>query len=195
MSERRLILASGSPRRRQLLAEAGYQFQVMASDIDESQVPLHAKPAEIAELLAIRKAQAVARAHPDAVVLGADTVVALGDLTLGKPADLSDARRILSLLSGTAHHAITAVSVICADASIQLSQTVWSSVHMRRLTGEEMERYLRTGLWEGKAGAYGIQDDDPFVTRIDGSQSNIVGLPMAEASQLLQQAGIRSVSR
>jgi septum formation protein len=190
MPSRRFILASGSPRRRELLSQAGYQFELIPADIDESQYPPSAMPAEVAELLATRKAAVVSVRHPDAATLAADTVVALGPKTIGKPVDRADARRMLSQLSGTRHEVITAVCVQCPGAGIAAVRVVRSEVHMRPLSEAELEAYLDTGLWQGKAGAYGIQDNDPFVTRIDGSLSNIVGLPMDETRALLSAAGV-----
>lgn len=190
MPSRTLILASASPRRRELLTQAGFRFQLLPADVDESQFPPTAWPDEVAALLADRKAAAVATREPDAVTLAADTVVALGRQTIGKPVDRHDARRILSMLSGTRHEVITAVCVQCPSAGVRLWRVVRSAVHMRPLTEAELAAYLDTGLWEGKAGAYGIQDNDPFVTRIDGSLTNIVGLPMDETRELLAAAGI-----
>ncbi|QOV88511.1 Maf family protein [Humisphaera borealis] len=185
----RLILASGSPRRLELLREAGYAFDVHPADVDESDFPPSLSPAEIAELLANRKADTVARRFPDDLVLAADTVVALGNQMLGKPADADDARRILRSLSGTLHQVITAVVLCRASTGTRLSKTVRSSVSMREMTDQELEAYIATGLWEGKAGAYGIQDNDPFVTRIDGSLTNIVGLPMEQTRAMLSDCG------
>ena len=191
----RLILASSSPRRQELLREAGYAFDVRPADVDESDFAPTLRPAEVAELLAGRKAQVVAAAFPEDVVLAADTVVALGDQTLGKAADAADARRILRSLGGTHHEVITAVAVICQSAGKRAERTVRSSVYMRAMSDAELDAYLATGLWEGKAGAYGIQDDDPFVTRIEGSLTNIVGLPMDETASLLAAFGIRPERR
>jgi septum formation protein len=186
----RLILASASPRRRELLAEAGYRFAIDPADVDESDVPADLPPAAVAELLAGRKAAVVAARRPADVTLAADTVVAHGTQTLGKAVDADDARRILRLLSGSRHEVITAVRVVYPAASVDLPATVRSTVIMRPMSADELERYIATGLWEGKAGAYGIQDNDPFVTRIEGSLSNIVGLPMEATTELLGKAGI-----
>jgi septum formation protein len=186
----RLILASGSPRRRQLLAEAGYVFDVVASDVDESDVPLGLQPGDLAELLAVRKARAVAERFPDAVVVGADTVVAYGAKTLGKPTNAADARRMLQTLGGTAHSVITGVAVVARSRDWIRHARVLSAVHMRQLTAGEIDRYIATNDWRGKAGGYGIQDNDPFVTRISGCHTNIVGLPMTDTIELLQEAGI-----
>lgn len=190
----RLILASGSPRRQELLREAGYAFLVSPADIDESVFPPGLAPAELAEHLALAKARVVAERFPDDVVLAADTVVALGPDALGKPVDAADARRLLSLLGGTAHQVITGVAVIRASAGLALRARVVSAVHMRALTTAEVDAYIATGDWEGKAGGYGIQDQDPFVTRTSGCHTNIVGLPMTHTRQLLAEAGIEPAS-
>jgi septum formation protein len=186
-----LILASNSPRRRQLLAEAGYVFRVEPADIDESVVPAGLSPAEIAQYLALAKGRVVADRFPQAVVLAADTVVALGNRLLGKPADAADARAMLGLLSGTTQQVCTGVAVF-SGASIH-QKTVSSTVAMRRLSDQEIDAYVAGGQWQGKAGGYGIQDDDPFVTRMEGSLTNIVGLPMDETRLLLARAGVHPV--
>ena len=193
-SQRKLILASASPRRRELLTEAGYRFEIDPADVDESDVPADLPPAGIAELLAARKAAVVAARHPAHVTLAADTVVAHGTQTLGKAVDADDARRILRTLSGSRHEVITAIRVVCPASKIELSATVRSTVIMRPMSDDELQRYIATGLWEGKAGAYGIQDNDPFVTRIEGSLTNIVGLPMEATKELLIKAGIAPVT-
>ena len=185
----RLILASASPRRQELLRGAGYDFVVRPADIDEDDHP-PMLPADLAEYLASQKAQHVARQHPDAVVLGADTVVAFGDETVGKPADADDARRMLRLLAGTTHVVITGVAVVRAAASFFTCSRVMSAVRMRDLTDAEIDRYVVGGQWQGKAGGYGIQDDDPFVTRMSGDHTNIVGLPVPETMRLLARAGV-----
>ncbi len=189
----RLILASASPRRRDLLAAAGYTFDVRPADVDESDYPPGTLPADLAEHLAKAKAAAVARRWPGDVVLAADTVVAFGDLPLGKPADAADAVRMLKLLAGTTHVVVTGVAVVHAAAGFDRSTRVLSAVRMRPLTPVEVARYVRTNDWQGKAGGYGIQDDrpDPFVTRLSGSHTNIVGLPMERTAELLAAAGIR----
>ncbi len=186
----RLILASASPRRQLLLRQAGYAFTVAPSDVDESDVPAGLSPGGLAEHLALRKAHAVAAAYPDDVVLGADTIVALGDDVFGKPCDAEDARRMLTRLSGTTQAVITGVAIVRSVAGKAWSRQVRSAVEMRRLTPEEIADYVKGGRWEGKAGGYGIQDDDPFVTRMTGSLTNIVGLPMEAVTEMLSQAGV-----
>lgn len=177
------------------MAEAGYTFDVDSPDVDESDFAAALSPAAVAELLAERKARTVSARHPAGVTLAADTVVALDRRTIGKPADADDARQILRALSGSRHDVITAVRVVRPEVGLELARTVRSAVHMRAMSPDEVERYIATGLWEGKAGAYGIQDDDPFVTRIEGSLTNIVGLPMVETAELLAEAGVRATSK
>ena len=186
----RLVLASGSPRRQELLREAGYAYAVHPADVDESDVPPRLDPAALAEYLAGRKAEAVADRFPDDVVLAADTVVALGGEPLGKPDDPAHARRMLGRLSGTAHSVVTGVAVVRRATGFDQRARVTSGVHMRPLTAAEIDAYVASGQWQGKAGGYGIQDRDPFVTRTTGSLTNIVGLPMDETAALLRAAGV-----
>jgi septum formation protein len=186
----RLILASASPRRQSLLRDAGYEFDVDPAGVDEQAYPASLLPAQVAQHLAEVKARAVADRHADDVILAADTVVAFGDQPLGKPADPDDARRMLRLLSGTTHLCITGVCVVRPSTNFFKSTRVMSAVRMRFLTPAEIDHYVSTGQWEGKAGGYGIQDQDPFVTRIGGSKTNIVGLPMSTTLAMLAEAGI-----
>jgi septum formation protein len=186
----RLILASGSPRRQSLLREAGYEFDTHPAEIDEDDYPPGLAPAGIAEHLALAKAEAVAGLYPQDVTLGADTVVALGSRLLGKPIDADDARRMLGLLSGTTHYVTTCVAIVRPAAGLRRSVAVTSTVQMRRLTPAEIDAYVASRQWKGKAGGYGIQDRDPFVTNMAGSLTNIVGLPMEATADLLSAAGI-----
>ncbi len=149
----RFVLASASPRRQELLRAAGYTFDVIASNVDESAYPTGMLPSAVAVHLSEAKARAVAALHPDCVVLAADTVVAFGDVTLGKPADENEARRMLGLLSGTTHIVITAVTVAHTAENFFKSARTMSAVRMRFLTPAEMEHYLGSGDWIGKAGA------------------------------------------
>jgi len=187
-----LILASASPRRRELLYAAGYDFEVHPADIDEEDYPSKILPADLALRLGALKAQAMAEKHPDVVVLGADTVVAFGEQPLGKPADEAAAIKMLELLSGTTHIVITGVTVEHRSASFSQSARVMSAVRMRLLTANEIKRYVESGDWKGKAGGYGIQDErkDPFVTRMSGSHTNIVGLPMKKTMEVLKAGGV-----
>ena len=191
MPHPRLILASASPRRQELLRVAGFTFVTHPADIDESDLPPGLDPGGLAEYLAARKSDAVPTWFPDDVVLAADTVVALGDEPLGKPTDADHARRMLGRLAGTTHSVVTGVCVIRAAAGFERAARVTSGVQMRPLTVAEIGAYVATGEWQGKAGGYGIQDRDPFVTRVAGCHTNIVGLPMTTTAGLLSSAGVR----
>ena len=188
----RLILASASPRRQQLLRDAGYEFVVHPANIDEDDHPGRILPAELAEYLAVQKAKSIAllAQFQNDVTLAADTVVAFGDRSLGKPEDANQARRMLELLSGTTHIVITGVSVMRPATHHAARSRVMSAVRMRTLSPQEISDYVASNQWQGKAGGYGIQDRDPFVIRQAGCLTNIVGLPMPETQRLLKQAGI-----
>jgi len=187
----RFILASASPRRQELLRSAGYDFDVVASSVDEAAYPAGMLPGALSVYLSEAKAKSIASMHPDCVILAADTVVAFGDTPLGKPVDEHDARRMLLLLSGTTHIVITAVTVAHTAENFFKTVRTMSAVRMRFLTPAELDSYIGSGEWIGKAGAYGIQDKDPFVTRIAGSHTNIVGLPMSVAKRLLAEVGVK----
>jgi septum formation protein len=192
--QRRLVLASASPRRQELLREAGYEFTVFPANIDEEIYP-NLLPVELARHLSFEKAKAVAGRFAGDVVLAADTVVAFGDRSLGKPEDADDAKKMLSLLSWTTHIVITGVTVMQKESEVQQTRHVMSAVRMKKLTAKEIEDYVASRLWEGKAGGYGIQDKDPFVEKVSGSYSNIVGLPMEVVSKMLAEVGIVAVKK
>lgn len=183
-----LILASSSPRRRGLLERAGIAHRVVPPSIEEpAQSVLHLPPAGQAEALAYFKASAVAKEHPRALILGADTVVAVGQEVLGKPCDADDARRMLCTLSNTRHQVITGIALL-KDAQTRLicSATTW--VTMRPIADAEVADYVRSGEWEGKAGAYAIQETaDRFVTAVEGAFDNVVGLPVELLQNMLAE--------
>ncbi|NBD10651.1 MULTISPECIES: nucleoside triphosphate pyrophosphatase [Corallococcus] len=181
------VLASASPRRKDLLAQLGLRFTVAAADIDET--PFAGEIARnYVHRLAVEKARTVATRHPDAWVLAADTTVALGSELLGKPQDAAEARRMLALLSGQAHEVFTGIAVA---GRAQASQVVRTQVTFRALSPEEIAWYADTGEPLDKAGAYAIQGKGGFlVAGIDGSPSNVVGLPLAETLALLAQVGM-----
>lgn len=180
------VLASASPRRRDLCQEKGYRFRVEVSEVAEPSTLPFGTPEAYATHTAWLKASSVAARVPECVV-GADTVVAAddGDI-IGKPLDRADAERILRTLMGTRHRVITGICLALPDLRVCLVDHVTTTVEMRPLTDDDFRAYLDTGLWMGKAGAYGIQDkEDPFVASIDGSFSNVVGLPMERLDELL----------
>jgi septum formation protein len=197
----KLYLASSSPRRQSLLREAGYAFTVEAADIDEENYPRDLLPSEVVLHLAKSKLAVVSQRHPDDVVLAADTLVVLGDTILGKPSDAKHAREMLNLLAGTTHIVITGVAVGRRVTGFLRADREMSAIRMRSLSEREIEKYVETGAWQGKAGGYGIQDADyhagilpagtePFVQRISGCHTNIVGLPMKLATKFLEAAGV-----
>lgn len=184
----RLILGSGSPRRRELLATLGVTPDAITPpDIDET--PKKAEtPRVYCERIAFEKAQAI-EAGPEDIVLCADTTVALGRRILGKPADAGEAAEFLVSLGGRRHSVITAVVVRKGDRIWR--RTSESAVKMKRLSDDELNAYLASGDWQGKAGGYAIQGPaGAFIPWIQGSYTGIVGLPLAETAALLQAAGL-----
>lgn len=184
----RLILGSGSPRRLELLAQLGLAPDaVRPPHIDETPLPRET-PRAYCERIADAKLAAV-QADADDIVLCADTTVGLGRRILGKPADAVEAARFLELLSGRRHKVVTAIGVRRGDRSWR--RTSVSSVKIKRLSREEIDGYLATGDWQGKAGAYAIQGPaGAFVSWIEGSYTGIVGLPVHETANLLRAAGL-----
>ncbi len=185
-----LILASASPRRRQLLHEAGVAFTVIPSNTAEELRP-NESPEEYALRVAWEKAQDVAARHPGSWVLGADTIVAVDGLVLGKPKDAADGLRMLRLLSGRAHHVITAFALFNDTGQVSDHQWVASHVTFKTLTDEQIRDYLATGEPFDKAGAYAVQGlGAALVERVEGSYTNVVGLPMEEVLAALGAVGI-----
>lgn len=191
MSRPELVLASASPRRIELLAQIGIvPDRIDPADIDET--PLRDEtPPRLAGRLARTKAETVAARSPDAVVLAADTVVAVGRRFLEKAADEAEARRFLSLLSGRNHRVLTGVAVVAGGrTSVRVNET---RVTFKVLSEAEIAAYVATGDWKGKAGGYGIQGPaGAFVRRIVGSHPSVMGLPLYEAAQLLGGVGWRA---
>ena len=190
-----IILASQSPRRVDLLREAGIEFEAVSPvgpelEMDERRF----SPEEFVEAAAYQKATSVAERYPDRIILAADTVVALNGLIYGKPADRDDARRILSALAGVTQDVITGVTILQPAAGRRLIEHDVTRVTMRPMSHGEIEAYLDSGEWEGKAGAYGIQGTaDRFVERVEGSFSNVVGLPVERVLRMLAEFGVRPV--
>ncbi len=187
----RLILASSSPRRQALMREYGFEVRVIAPELDEPDLTSrNLSPAQQAEALSYFKAGCVARLIDRGTVIGGDTIAALEGQIFGKPTDRDDARRTLARLAGTTHQVITGVTLLDAARGTRLIQHDTTNVTMRPLADAELEAYLDTGAWQGKAGAYGIQDrGDAFVERIEGSFTNVVGFPMELLGRMLQAWG------
>jgi septum formation protein len=184
-----VVLASGSPRRRQLLELIGIEHEVSPSNIDETMRPRET-PRRHAQRLAREKASAVAKRNPDAVTIAADTIVVIDGKVLGKPADFEDARRMLSMLSGREHTVITAVAV--ARGGKLRSSIEEVRVRFRKLRGDEIDAYIATGEPMDKAGAYGIQGyGATIVERVDGDYFAVMGLPLARLVTLLRAVAVR----
>lgn len=186
-----LILASASPRRQELLREAGIPFQVHAANINEDQVPGE-EPLEYARRLSREKAEAVAALYPQRDVLGADTIVVVSNEVLGKaevlgkPKDHADAVRMLRMLSGRGHEVTTAVSLIMPGRHAD-TRTCITQVAFRKLTEEEIQQYVASGEPMDKAGAYAIQGGASlWIDRIEGEYSNVVGLPLSLVTEMLR---------
>jgi septum formation protein len=203
-----LILASNSPRRRELLAEAGYQFAVMPPDQDvECGVCSESGPSGLVAELAFRKAAAVVnqlsqsaarelvlgRWPPGSLVIAADTVAECDGMILGKPRDEAEARAMLKQLSGREHRVLSGVCLWPLDlpyplgAKLPLVRVAVTRLRMDRFSDAQLEDYLGSGQWEGKAGAFGYQDRLGWVHVIDGSESNVVGLPLETLAEMLAE--------
>ena len=182
----RLILASSSPRRRELLERAGYRYRAVDPPIVEpAELGGRLSPSQQAEALAYFKARSVWSDAAEADVLGADTIVAVDGEVLGKPKDRLDAQRMLQALSGTRHEVITGVALLGRDGR-RCVASVRTYITMHPMSEREIKGYLDSGEWVGKAGGYAIQETaDRFVQKVEGSFTNVVGLPMEFIGQLL----------
>jgi septum formation protein len=185
-----LILASSSPRRQELLREAGVAFEVYPAHVPEERAKGE-PPLEYACRLAREKAQAVARDFPGRYVLGADTIVVVQGEVLEKPRNAQDAARMLRLLSGKGHQVITAVSVVRPEGDSN-TRTCTTQVYFREVAEEEIRRYISSGEPMDKAGAYAIQGGAAqWIQRIEGDYSNVVGLPLSLVKEMLRAGGVR----
>lgn len=186
MALRKLILASASPRRRQLLQQIGWEFSVCPGNFQETEN----KDPQISVLTnALGKARSVAEEFPQGLILGADTIVACGNRLLGKPRDIDEAREMLQLLADNWHDVYTGLALVDGNGFRSVSDVVRTRVHMRRLTPAEREIYLKSAEPYDKAGAYGIQGRAAiFIDKIDGCYFNVVGLPLSKLAELRQLA-------
>jgi len=182
-----IILASSSSRRRQLLAEAGYKFTALPPDIDESALLSEQyKACEYAERLALAKAKSIAARFSDCLVMGADTVVDFNGQTIGKPADAKHAERITKKLFSAPHKVITGVAIVRLNDGIEIVESDTTTVYPKKLTDEQIAEHIKSKSWQDKAGAYAIQEEgDKFIERIEGSLTNVMGLPMELLQRLL----------
>lgn len=179
----RLILASGSPRRRELLTKMGYTFEICTPDVDEH---ITGQASHIVGTLAQRKAAAAAEHYSDGIIIASDTLVSLDNLPLGKPEDAADARRMLAALSGKEHDVFTGVCLLDAASGKSETRVVRTGVRFRDITAAEIAAYIATGEPMDKAGAYAIQGGAAhFVEALDGSFENVMGFPVDEVREML----------
>ena len=184
---KKIILASGSPRRKELLEKAGVSFEVVVSEYEED-MTLPLPPDELVKYLSHEKAETVAKTHTDAIVISADTIVVYGDIVLGKPHTEERAREMLRLLSGKQHSVFTGFTIILEDEKKTISRAVESKVFFKNLSDEEINEYIATGEPLEKAGAYAVQMlGQKFVEKIEGDIPNIIGLPITEVIKELQE--------
>lgn len=182
--KKRLILASSSPRRKELLSDAGFVFEIITSNADE--VAIAGSPETTVLMNARLKAKEVFDRNSDAIVLGADTVVCLDGRILGKPKDMNDARNMIKSLSGSVHEVLTGYSII--DENGEESGVTVTKVCFRTITDAEIEEYIQTEEPYDKAGGYGIQDRaGEFVEYIDGDLNNVIGLPVCDIKPVLEK--------
>ncbi|WDP86140.1 MAG: septum formation inhibitor Maf [Desulfobacter sp.] len=184
----KIILASGSPRRHELLTQAGICFETLVADIDEASVPYKNDPGAYVQILSGQKAEHSACQDPEAWTLGADTIVMADNTILGKPCDHDHAVSMLTSLSGRAHSVFTGMTLVCPAKSMARSLTVDTRVWFKSLSQKEIFWYASTDEPYDKAGGYGIQGIGAFmVQKIQGSYSNVVGLPVCELIEILTE--------
>ena len=180
----RLILASASPRRAQLLRQIGQSFKIVKSDYPEPPI----SDEKLVETIALNKARSVHKDYPDDLILGADTIVVHGTKVLGKPRNEAEAYTMLQSLSGQSHRVLTGIALLQGNRLLTAKEETW--VWMRSFTGQEIHAYIATGEPLDKAGAYGIQGQGAvFVERIEGCYFNVVGLPLACLSRMFGEIG------
>lgn len=183
-----MILASASPQRKKLLEKAGFEFEVVVSLVDESLFEQNGISASAyTEILARAKAFEVAKKYPDALVLGCDSVVAIDDDIIGKPKDEFDAENIVRRLFAKEHRVVSGVAIISLEHGISEVFSESTIIHPKKLSELQIRSHIKSGDWKDKAGGYGIQDcADEFIDSIEGSFSNVMGLPMEKTGQILK---------
>jgi septum formation protein len=188
--QRKIILASASPRRREILGITGLKFSVDASEYEED-MELGLKPHQLARFLSAEKAKAIASKYPNALLIAADTFIVFKDKLLGKPHTDEEARRMLVLLNGRSHSVITGFTILDTKTKKKLSRSVETKVYFRKMTEQEIESYVRTGEPLDKAGAYAIQGIGAvIVKKIEGDYLNVVGLPLNSLIEALRKFGV-----
>ena len=194
----KLILASASPRRAEILRDAGFTFEVIPAHVDETRCPRESAAGYVSRLASSKAnlvAQTLAAKKERAYVIGADTAVVAGRHILGKPADAAEARRTLRLLSGKTHKVLTGVSIVSVPSGKEARHVETTRVQFLRLTDADIREYVATGEPFDKAGAYGVQGiGGRFVRRIEGCYFNVMGLPLSRVWTMLRHAGWRGSS-
>lgn len=183
-----LILASASPRRKELMTTAGFEFRVIVADDEaETSVSRELAPTAFVEAAARAKAANVMEGLSEGIVIAADTIAVLDNQIIGKPRDVDHAQEILTALQGTSHEVLTGIAVGNASTQSVCGHVESTKLEMTRLTESQLHEYLDSGKWKGKAGAFGYQDGLDWVTIIEGLESNVVGLPVELLPELIDQ--------
>ena len=192
---KKIILASASPRRREILKITGLEFTVCESDYEED-LDLALRPRELARFLSLKKAEAVARRHRDAIIIAADTFIVFRDKLLGKPHTETEALKMLKMLNGRAHTVITGFTIIESGGNKISSRSVETKVYFKKLGIEEIKAYVRSKEPLDKAGAYAIQGlGAVFIEKIEGDFFNVMGLPLCALSEGLKKFGIHVLKK
>ena len=187
---KKIILASASPRRKELLEQIGLEFEVDPSNCEEEMLS-DMQPHELARSLSLQKASQVAGNHPNAIIIAADTFIVFGDKLMGKAHTEAEASQMLTALNGNSHSVITGFTILDTAKNNTVSSSVETKVHFRKMAPEEIESYITSGEPLGKAGAYAIQGlGSVIVKEIEGDYSNVVGLPLTALAEALRQFGV-----
>jgi septum formation protein len=187
---KKIILASSSPRRKELLEKVGLKFEIEPSDLEEI-VPTGVDPHELVLKMSLKKAETVAAKHRNAIIIAADTIGVIDGQIIGKPHTEYQARKMLQTISGKTHTVITGLTIIDTETNQRFSTTVDTNVHIKKLTPSEIRNYVETGEPLDKAGAYAIQGlGAVIVERIEGDYYNVVGLPLAVLVEALKEFGV-----
>lgn len=188
---RKIILASASPRRKELLALTGLKFEVDPADYEED-MNLKLSPHELARFLSLEKARSIAGKYKNAIIIAADTFVVMGEKILGKPHNDAEAKRMLELIEGRTHSVITGFTILDTDTGKKLSRSVETKVTFRKLAEKDIEAYVKTKEPLDKAGAYAIQGlGSILIKSIEGDYFNVIGLPLCALVEKLKEFGIR----
>lgn len=186
-----IILASASPRRKEILDMTGLQFTVCAMDYEED-INLSLRPRELARFLSLKKAEAIAHRYNNAIIIAADTFIVFRGKRIGKPCSAKDARTILTLLNGKSHSVITGYTIFDTGTGKKISRSVETKVWFKKMTAREINAYVSTGESFDKAGAYAIQGRGAvFIKKIEGDFFNVVGLPLSSLTESLREFGVR----